>query len=94
MYFMVNNHSTNTWGEKRGYRIVPSSGMGTPAHLSFDGSKTLGRAASWALNDLWVTRQKDDEERSASPRNAFNTDTPMVDFSQYVDDEDTEQQDL
>ncbi|KDE78049.1 copper amine oxidase [Aspergillus oryzae 100-8] len=94
MYIVLDTESKNSWGEMRGYRIMPGSGMGTPAHLTFNGSRSLGKAASWALNDLWVTRQKDDEERSASPRNAFNTDSPMVDFSQYLDQENIEQQDL
>ncbi|KAJ5774196.1 membrane copper amine oxidase [Penicillium paradoxum] len=94
MYIVTNNQSHNQWGETRGYRIMPGSGMGTPAHLAFEGSHALGRAAPWALKDLWVTKQKDDEARSASPRNAFNTDQPMVDFSQYVDGEEIEQEDL
>ncbi|KAJ6118214.1 membrane copper amine oxidase [Penicillium samsonianum] len=94
MYIVTNNHSQNKWGETRGYRIMPGSGMGTPAHLAFEGSRSLGRAAMWATKDLWVTKQKDDEVRSASPRNAFNTDQPMVDFSQYLDDEEIEQEDL
>ncbi|PYI28105.1 copper amine oxidase [Aspergillus indologenus CBS 114.80] len=94
MYVVLDTQSRNAWGEMRGYRIMPGSGIGTPAHLTFNGSKSLGKAASWALSDLWVTKQKDDEERSASPRNAFNTDRPMVDFSQYLNGEHIEQQDL
>lgn len=94
MYIVTNDRSQNHWGETRGYRIMPGSGIGTPAHLSFEGSRGLGRAAPWALKDFWVTKQKDDEARSASPRNAFNTDQPMVDFSQYIDGENIEQEDL
>ncbi|PYH42395.1 amine oxidase catalytic domain-containing protein [Aspergillus saccharolyticus JOP 1030-1] len=51
MYIILDTESTNTWGEMH-YRIIPGSGMGTPAHLTFNGSRTLGKAASWAIEDL------------------------------------------
>lgn len=34
MYVILNNDSLNEWGEKRGYRITPGTGMGTPPHLT------------------------------------------------------------
>ncbi|KAJ5725347.1 amine oxidase catalytic domain-containing protein [Penicillium malachiteum] len=52
MYIVLHTESTNAWGEMRGYRIMPGSGIGTPAHLTFNGSRAPGKAASWALNDL------------------------------------------
>jgi primary-amine oxidase len=72
IYLVVNNETQNRWDEYRGYPIMPGSGIGTPGHLVVTGSKSLGKSASWASNDIWVTKQKDDEEQSASPRNAFN----------------------
>ncbi|GAD97759.1 hypothetical protein PVAR5_6439 [Paecilomyces variotii No. 5] len=94
MYIVVNNETQNQWGENRGYRIMPGSGIGTPGHLVAKSSQSLGKSASWASNDLWVTKQKDDEAHSSSPRNAFNKDQPMVDFTQYVDGDNITQEDL
>lgn len=44
-FVVLNNDSSNSWSEKRGYRIMPGRGMGAPAHLTFQGSEALGRAA-------------------------------------------------
>lgn len=32
---VINDDLSNAWGQKRGYRIMPGSGMGAPAHLTF-----------------------------------------------------------
>lgn len=91
---VLNNNSVNNWGEKRGYRIMPGSGMGTPAHLTFQGSEALGRAAEWAQKDLWVSRQKDTEARSSTPASNFIPHEPMIDFSKFIDGESVVQEDL
>ncbi|KAJ6784037.1 hypothetical protein PWT90_00324 [Aphanocladium album] len=91
---VLNNGSSNSWGEKRGYRIMPGSGMGAPAHLTFQGSETLGRAAEWAQKDLWVSRQKDTEAKSSSPASNFIPDEPMIDFGKFIDGESVVQEDL
>lgn len=93
-FIILNNDSSNAWGEKRGYRIMPGSGIGTPAHLSFQGSETLGRAAEWAQKDLWVSKQKDTEARSATPASTFIAQEPMIDFREFIDGEDIVQKDL
>lgn len=93
-FVVVNNDSTNRWGEKRGYRIMPGSGMGAPAHLTFQGSKSLGLSAEWALKDLWISRQKDTEARSSTPTSNFMPNDPMIDFSRFIDGEDVAQKDL
>ena len=94
MYIILNNDSTNAWGEKRGYRIAPGTGMGTPSHLTTLNSTTLGKMAQWATRDLWVVQQKDTEPRSASPMNGFEPANPLVDFGKFVDGERTVQEDL
>ena len=94
LYILANNASYNQWGETRGYRIMPGSGIGSPTHLTFAGSETLGKSGAWAMKDLWVTKCKDDEARSASPRNVFNTQNPLVDFESFLDGEGVEQEDL
>ena len=91
---VVNYDSANAWGEKRGYRIMPGSGIGAPAHLTFQGSKTLGRAAQWAQKDLWVSKQKNTETRSSTPASNFIAQDPMIDFGKFIDDEDIVQEDL
>jgi primary-amine oxidase len=94
MFVVLNNDSTNAWGEKRGYRIAPGTGMGTPPHLTIINLTRLGRSAEYAAKDLWVVRQKDTEPRSANPMNYLEPDDPLVDFGKFVDGEDIEQEDL
>ena len=94
MYIVHDNHSVNAWGEKRGYRIVPGTGMGTPPHLTILNSTGLEQATNWAGHDLWVLKQKDTEPRSAHERNVLNPGDPLVDFAKFVDDEDIVQEDL
>jgi primary-amine oxidase len=94
LYVVLNNESTNAWGEKRGYRITPGSGMGNPPHLTMVNSTALRKAAEWAYHDLWVVKQHDWERRSASEYNAMEPEDPLVDFSKMIDGEDVVQEDL
>jgi primary-amine oxidase len=41
MFVILNNETRNEWGEKRGYRITPGTGMGTPPHLTMKVSLRL-----------------------------------------------------
>ncbi|KAF2105040.1 copper amine oxidase [Rhizodiscina lignyota] len=94
MYIILNNDTTNSWGEKRGYRITPGTGMGIPPHLTVKDSTAMGNAAKWSDKDLWVLRQKDGERRGASEYNAMEPLDPLIDFSKMVDDEGIVQEDL
>ena len=94
VYIVLNNASTNAWGEKRGYRITPGTGMGTPPHLTILNSTSLGKAAEWAGRDLWVVKHKDTEPRSASPVNFIEPQSPLIDFAKFVDGEAIVQEDL
>ena len=76
MYVILNNNSTNAWGEKRGYRITAGTGMGTPSHLTILNSTSMSKAAEWAARDLWVVKQKDTDPRSASPMNFIVCESP------------------
>lgn len=91
---VVTSEEVNSWGEKRGYRIVPGTGVGNPSHLSILNSTALGRAAGWAGKDLWVVKQKDTEPKSASGLNYFEPLNPLVDFGGFVDGEDIVEEDL
>lgn len=94
MYIVQNQNTSNVWGEKRGYRITPGTGMGNPPHLSIVNSTTLGKSVEWAYQDLWAVRQRDDEPKSASPLNWLDPLDPLVDFSKFVNSEDIVQEDL
>jgi primary-amine oxidase len=94
MYVIVNNASTNEWGEKRGYRIAPGLGMGTPSHLTIKNSTALGKSASWAYKDIWVLRQHDTEPKTASELNFVVPWDPLVDFDKMLNEESVLQEDL
>jgi len=94
MYIVVNENTTNVWGEQRGYRIAAGTGMGNPSHLTILNSTTLGVSAEWASSDLWVVKQKDTEPRSATALNYYEPKSPLVDFSKFVDGEDIRHDDL
>jgi len=94
LFIVMNQNETNAWGENRGYRIVPGTGVSNPVHLTILNSTALGKSAEWAQKDIWVLRQKDTEPRSSDPLNTFAPDEPLVDFSKFVDDEDIVDEDL
>ena len=94
MFIVMNQNKTNEWGEKRGYRIQPGSGIGSSTHLTILNSTALGKSALWASQDLWVLKRKDTEPRSASSLNFLDPLDPLVDFSKFVNDEDIVQDDL
>jgi primary-amine oxidase len=94
VFVVLNNESSNAWGEKRGYKIAPGTGMGTPPHLAIPHSTALGKSAGWALHNVWVLAQHDVEARCASEWNAWETDAPLIDFDAMVNDESTAQEDL
>ncbi|KAF2154348.1 amine oxidase catalytic domain-containing protein, partial [Myriangium duriaei CBS 260.36] len=87
MYIVSHASAVNAWGEKRGYRITPGTGMGTPPHLTIRNSSSLGKAARWAEKDLWVLRRKDAERSSAEPMNWFSPVDPLLDFDEVADGE-------
>lgn len=91
---VVNENATNAWGEKRGYRIQPGSGIGVPSHRVAANSTSSGHAAEWATQDLWVLKRKDTEPKSSTVFQAFNPTDPLVDFSKFVDNEEIVDDDL
>jgi primary-amine oxidase len=94
VYVVLNNASTNVWGEKRGYKIVPGTGMGTPPHLAVINSTAGGQATAWAYKDVWVLKQHDNEQKAVSEWSAWETDDPLIDFGKMVNGESTVQEDL
>lgn len=91
---VLNENSTNAWGENRGYRIQPGSGIGTPAHRITANSTSSGVAAEWATHDLWALKRKDTEPKASTVFNALSPTAPLVDFSNFVEGEDIVDDDL
>jgi primary-amine oxidase len=91
---VLNENEENAWGEKRGYRIQPGSGIGSPSHRTAANSTSSGVAAEWATCDLWVLKRKDTEPKSSTIFKAFSPTNPLIDFSKFVDDEEILDDDL
>ena len=85
---VVNDNATNLWGEKKGYRIQPGSGIGAPSHRVVANSTSSGFVAEWATQDLWILKRKDTEPKSSTVFQAFSPMDPLVDFRKFVDNED------
>ena len=69
--------------------------MGNPAHLTIVNSTNLGKSATWSSCDLWVLKNHPDTEPgSAHHYNALEPLDPLVDFTNMVDDEIIEEDDL
>jgi len=90
LYIVYNSEETNAWGERKGYRIVPGTGLAAPIHLTIENSTTLGDSARWAEHDIWVLRRKDTEPRSADPLNYFEPHAPLINFNYMADHESLE----
>ncbi|KAG4421066.1 hypothetical protein IFR04_005829 [Cadophora malorum] len=90
-FTVVNTDAKNIYGESRGYRIHPSS---PTIHLTVENSSNLEKAANWAKNDLYVTRQKDTEPKSSHPYQSQDVFNPPIDFDAFFDGESLVQEDI
>ena len=88
---VVNQDEKNKYGELRGYRILPYTGL---AHLTVKDSSNLENAARWAEYDIQITKQKDTELKSAHPYNSQDVFDPPVNFEKFFDGESLNQEDL
>lgn len=87
-FFLVQNPlEKNKWGEKKAYRVTSGTGMGSTPHLTVLNSTTLGDSARWAEHDVWVTKQKDTEPRSADPLSYLRPWDPIIDFNNIANGE-------
>jgi primary-amine oxidase len=91
MYVVLNPNATNTWGEPRGYRIVPGR---SDIHLSTLGSPWSLKNSEFAKTHLAVSRQHDNEVFANSVQNANLPWAPQQDFSKFFDGENIEDEDL
>ncbi|KAL9982197.1 hypothetical protein ACROYT_G011009 [Oculina patagonica] len=85
-----NKDNVNSYGLHRGYRVQIRDMM----KQMYPESWPVVRGAAWSLNQMTVTKQKDKEEKSSSIYNQQDMVDPVLDFSQYVDGENIEDEDL
>lgn len=90
-YRIVNTDVRNKYGEYRGYRILPSDNA---IHLTIQDSSNLVNSANWAKHDLMITKRKDTEPRSAHAYNNQDVYNPVIDFDEFFNGENLEQEDL
>jgi len=91
MYCIINENSTNAWGEKRGYRIVPGK---SNIHLTPLNSPFSRRQTSFSKSHLAVTVQHDTEPYANSVQNINTPWAPQQDFLKLFDGESVEGADL
>jgi primary-amine oxidase len=91
MYAIVNKDTPNRFGEFPGYRIRRSAGT---SHLTALNSTNMQKAAAFATHDFYITKQKDTEPRAADAWNQFAPEDPLIDFEQFLDGENIEQEDV
>ncbi|XP_029364091.1 retina-specific copper amine oxidase [Echeneis naucrates] len=90
-YLHIASNKNNRWGHHRSYRLQVFSFTGD--HLPE--SQAEERAMSWARYKVAITKHKDTEQTSSSLYNQNNIWTPAVDFSKYIEDnESIEDEDL
>ena len=94
LYLISALNHTNKYSHPKSYRLTPGTMPGSPAHLATKNSTALGNAAHWATSDIFITRQHDTEPSSSSPYSYLSPGDPLIDFSKFLDAEDTVQQDL
>ncbi|XP_049715876.1 membrane primary amine oxidase isoform X8 [Elephas maximus indicus] len=80
--YLASNHS-NKWGHPRGYRIQVLSFAGEPLPQS----SSMERAFSWGRYQLAVTQRKEKEPSSTSIYNLNDPWTPIVDFTDFINNE-------
>ncbi|XP_074551950.1 primary amine oxidase, liver isozyme-like [Halichoeres trimaculatus] len=90
-YLHIASNRTNRWGHQRSYRLQVSSFTGD--HLPE--SQPEEKSMSWARYKVAITKHKDSEQTSSSMFNQQDVWTPAVDFSKYIEDnESIENEDL
>ncbi|XP_047213721.1 primary amine oxidase, liver isozyme-like [Girardinichthys multiradiatus] len=90
-YLHIASKKTNRWGHQRTYKLQVFSFAGD--HLPEN--QVEERSMSWARYKVAITKQKDSEQTSSSLYNQNDIWTPAVDFSKYIEDnESIEDQDL
>ncbi|KAM9296343.1 amine oxidase [copper-containing] 3 [Gastrophryne carolinensis] len=88
IHFASNN--TNKWGHPRSFRVQIASFAGD----FLPKESPVEKAMDWARYKLAVTKRKDEEYGSSSIYNQNDPWTPTVKFSDFIDNENIQDQDL
>ncbi|KAK0630517.1 copper amine oxidase [Bombardia bombarda] len=91
MYSVVSSNSTNKWGEKRGYRLVPGR---SNIHLSIGDSPFTRKQSGLLKSHLAVTQQHDNEPYANSWQNINLPEAPQHDFLKFFDGESVDNEDI
>ncbi|XP_050400258.1 putative amine oxidase [copper-containing] [Patella vulgata] len=84
-YHIIHNNAVNTsFGVPRAYRIQ-MNGMSKQTLKENSGNEAT---VSWSRYQMAVTKYKHDEFSSSSPYKMFDGRSPVVNFQQYIDDND------
>uniref|UniRef100_A0A8C5PWK2 Amine oxidase n=2 Tax=Leptobrachium leishanense TaxID=445787 RepID=A0A8C5PWK2_9ANUR len=89
-YVHFSSNTTNKWGHPRSYRIQLVSFAGEYLPETSPVEKAMG----WARYKLAVTKYKEEEQESSSIYNQNDPWNPSVTFSEFIDNEDINLQDL
>ncbi|GAA6007466.1 hypothetical protein JCM11491_004172 [Sporobolomyces phaffii] len=92
MYLVYNKDEKNKFGEDRAWRVMPGRGGGI--HMAFNESSNLGPTMNFAQHQLYVTKHHDSEFSVAHMNNAYDPFDPIIDFAEYLNGEDLQQEDL
>ncbi|OBR12715.1 Amine oxidase [Colletotrichum higginsianum IMI 349063] len=91
MYCVVNPGANNSWGEKRGYRIIPGR---SNIHLTSLDSPWTKHQSPFAKSHLALSRQHDNEPYANSHSNVNLPLKPQQDFLKFFDGESVENEDI
>ncbi|KAG8565867.1 hypothetical protein GDO81_013007 [Engystomops pustulosus] len=89
-YIHFSSNATNKWGHPRSYRVQIVSFAGDYLPEESPVEKAMG----WARYKLSVTKRKDEEGESSSIYNQNDPWNPTVTFSDFINNEDIQNQDL
>ncbi|GFO50347.1 amine oxidase [Plakobranchus ocellatus] len=83
-HIIYNNRAYNKYGANRAYRVINEA----MSKFLLENS-TVTKAASWARYQMAVTKYKDTEDSSSSIYAQGDPYNPVVDFSRFLEDNDT-----
>ena len=85
-----NKNEKNKFGVHRGYQVHIRDMM----KQMYPASWPVVRGAGWSLNQMHVTKRKENEEKSSSIYNQQDMVDPVVDFTKYVNGENIDDEDM
>ena len=85
-----NKNKKNAYGVHRGYRLAIRDMM----KQMYPASWPVVKGAGWSLNQMHVTKRKEEEDKSSCIYNQQDMVDPVLDFSKYVNKENIDNEDM